>query len=141
MGLLWRKRGKKVGELTKDAKASLIDLLQLGTLTIDQWYLRLSVAGKAHAWELLATDSTENDNTIRQRIALSEKPVTDLVLAFVGNVNHRGEKRLMAHMQYFRASHETGLIFGCHLSADSDNKKLSTKGAFIVFGACKQIWI
>jgi hypothetical protein len=137
----WRKPGKKVGALWVDAKASLADLLQFEDLRVGQWYIRLSVKRCAQGWGLLATDSLENDRTIKEKLALSDGTVTDLVLAFVGDVNWRGSNCLMASMQYFRTGHETGLLFGSHLTTDRVAQKLQTKGGFLIFGSCQNIWI
>jgi hypothetical protein len=76
---------EKVSALVGDAQASLADLLQFDELHGDRWYMRLSADGKVYPWEALTTDSTENDETIKGKIARSERPVTDLVLAFVGS--------------------------------------------------------
>jgi hypothetical protein len=132
---------KPVGELTNDAKASLMDLLAQKNLALDQWYLRLASGGSATGWEPLPKEPVSSQEKIKERIAFEKKPVRDLVLAFVGTVDHRGRKSLMAQMQYFRTGYETGLLFGSHLAADSGSKKLRASGAFLIFGACKNMWI
>ena len=132
---------KAVGELTNDAKASLVDLLAQDDLALDQWYMHLSTEGSAARWEPLAKETVSSQEKIKERIALENKPPTDLVLAFVGTVDHRGKKSLMAQMQYFRKDYETGLLFGSHLTEDSGTQKLRASGAFLIFGGCKNIWI
>lgn len=132
---------KPVGELTQDAKASLMDLLAQKNLALDQWYLRLTGGGRATGWEPLPKEIVSSQEKIKERIALEKKPVTDLVLAFVGTVDHRGKKSLMAQMQYFRTGYETGLLFGSYVAADAGSRKLEASGAFLIFGGCKNIWI
>lgn len=136
------KTEKKVGDLTNDARASLADLLRLEKLGVDQWYLCISVASRAGEWELLTSNPAGDANDrIKERLALSKQPISDLVLAFVGNVDHRGKKQLMAHVQYFRQGYPTGLLFGCHLAAKSASGKLEVEGGFLIFGGCQNLWI
>jgi hypothetical protein len=132
---------KTVGELTNDAKASLADLLAFENLALEQWYVRMSSGGQTLRWEPLPTESVSSQEKIKERIALQKKPVTDMVLAFVGTVDHRGTRSLMAQMQYFRSGYETGLLFGSHLATDSGARNPRASGAFLIFGGCKNIWI
>ena len=70
--------------------------------------MRLSVDGQARGWEPLTSDSASNDAMIKERIEASEKPVTELVLGFVGMVEWRGKRRFMAYLQYFESDYEQG---------------------------------
>lgn len=131
----------KVGDLVGDAKASIAELFQFQELRREQWFMRLSVGGHAHSWELLTSDSQKNNNTIKQRIRESESPVTDFVLAFIGLVPWRGRKRLMAYMQYFRRDYPTGLLFGSHVKQTFFGKKLRMHGGFLIMGSCQNVWV
>jgi hypothetical protein len=131
----------KIGELTNDAESSLTVLLNLKELKLERHYMRLSVDGISMGWEPLASDLAENDGRIKERIALSEKPVTDLVLAFVGVVNWRSKKQLMARMQYFRIGYTSGLVFGSHLRTSLFGPNPQRQGGFLIFGACQNLWI
>src|SRR5271169_2402832 len=81
---------KKLGDLSKPAAASLDELLQLEELKGEQWLMRFSVGGHSRGWQPLTLDSATNDRIIKERIEESDKPITDLVLAFVGMVEWRG---------------------------------------------------
>jgi len=131
----------KVGDLIDDAKASLVELFQFQELRREQWFMRVSVGGHARCWESLTTDSQENNKTIKQRIRESEAPVADLVLAFIGPIQWRGRKQLMAYMQYFRRDYPTGLLFGSHVKQTLFGKKLRTYGGFLVMGGCQNVWV
>jgi len=130
---------KKVGELIPDARVSFTDLLQFDGMRCEHWFMRLSCGGRAGGWIPLTSDTRENDVIIRGRIAGSQDPVTDLVFAFVGTVDWRGGRSLMAHMQYFRRGYDTGLLFGSHLI--QEGQKIQAKGNFLVMGGCRNIWI
>jgi hypothetical protein len=132
---------KKVGELANDAKASLADLLAFENLALEQWYMRMSSEGQTLGWEPLTKEYVSNQEKIKEKIALQKQPVTDMVLAFVGTVDHRGTISLMARMQYFRGGYETGLLFGSHLATTSGARNPRASGAFLIFGGCKNIWI
>jgi hypothetical protein len=131
----------KIGELTNDAESSLTDLLNLKELKLESRYMRLSVDGISTGWESLAGDPAENDRKIKGSVALSEKPVSDLVLAFVGEVNWRSKRQLMARMQYFRVGYESGLVFGSHLRKGLVGSNPQRHGGFLVFGACQNLWV
>ena len=131
----------KPGDLVGDAKASLVELFQVQQLRREQWFMRVSVASRGHSWELLTSDSEENNKTIKRRIQESEPPVTDLVLAFIGQIPWRGRKQLMAYMQYFRHDYPTGLLFGSHVKQSLFGGKLRTFGGFLIMGGCKNVWI
>jgi hypothetical protein len=103
---------KEVGDLINDAKASLSDLLQSEELISDQGFIRLSAEGHEQRWEPLTNNSQKNDALIREKIAQSARPVTDLVFVFVGMVDWRKTKSLMAQGQYLRTGYGTGLLFG-----------------------------
>jgi hypothetical protein len=89
----------------------------------------------------LASDLAENDGRTKERIALSEKPVTDLVLAFVGVVSWRSKNQLMARMQYFRVGYTSGLVFGTYLRTSLVGCNPQRHGGFLIFGACQNLWI
>jgi hypothetical protein len=132
---------KKVGDLANDAKASLADLLAFENLALEQWYMRMSSVGQTLRWEPLTKESVSSQDKIKEKIALQKQPVTDMVLAFVGTVDHRGTRSLMARMQYFRSGYETGLLFGSHLATAAAARNPRASGAFLIFGGCKNIWI
>ena len=132
---------KRVGDLTNDAKACLADLLQSEILRTDCWCIKLAVERQAYPWELLTNDSTTNDTIIRDKIARSHGPITDLVLAFVGEVEWRGSKSLMAYMQYFRTGYQTGLLCGSHLRRAAPSEKLVAYGGFLILGGCQNVWL
>lgn len=133
--------GRMVGDPFLDAKVSLVELFQFQPLRREQWYIRISTGGQTHDWELLAGDSEEINEAIKQKIQDSETPVTDLVLAFIGLIQWRGAKQLMAHMQYFRRGYPTGLLFGSHVKQTFFARKLRAYGGFLVMGGCQNIWI
>ena len=64
--------------------------MQFNGLKNGQWMMRLAVGGDARGWEFLTADSASNDRMIKKKIAASEVPVTELVLAFVGTVDGEG---------------------------------------------------
>jgi hypothetical protein len=132
---------EKVNALIGDAQASLADLLQSDELRGDQWYMRLSTEGKVYPWEVLTTDSKENDEAIRGRIVRSERPVTDLVLAFVGVMHWKGKQQRVAYMQYFRTGNSTGLVFGSHVKRSFLRPRMRAYGRFLIIGGCQNIWI
>ena len=131
---------KKLRDLSKPAAASLDELLQLKELAGEQWLMRLSVAGYS-SWEPLTLDSATNDRIIREKIEATEKPITDLVLAFVGIVEWRGKKQLMAYLQVFRSDYKEGLMCLCHLKEKPEGVKYEAIGGFLVAGLCQNIWI
>lgn len=132
---------KKLGELVKPAEASLADLLQFKELKNEQWFMRLAVGGDARCWEFLTADSAGNDRMIKEKIAQSEKPVTELVLAFVGMVQWRGSKRPMAYLQFFRSDCEVGLLCLHHLKEGLPDGKFEAFGNLLIASGCKNIWI
>jgi hypothetical protein len=132
---------KKLGGLAKPAQSSLADLLQSEQLKAEQWLMRLSVDGHARSWEPLTNDSARNNVMIKQRIDGSEKPVTELVLGFVGMVEWRGSKRLMAYLQYFDSDCVGGLLCLQPLREGLTEGNFETVGGFLIVGACKNIWI
>jgi hypothetical protein len=131
---------KPVGELIPDARASLSHLLQFSGLRTEQWFMRISTGGHKQGWELLTNDSENNEALIRDTIARSDKPVTDLVFGFVGMVEWRRNESLMAAMQYFKPAYKSGLLFGHHLT-ESPARRLQIQGGFLVMGGCQNIWI
>ncbi len=131
----------KLGELVKPAKCSLDDLLQFEKLKNEQWFMRLAVGGQARGWEFLTADSATNDSMIKEKIGRSERPVTELVLAFVGMVDWRRSKRFMAYLQYFRSDYEQGVLCLRHLKDAPQAGRFEGFGGFMVIGGCKNIWI
>jgi len=132
---------RKLGELVKPAEASLADLLQFKELKRDQWFMRLSIGGDVRGWEFLTADSASNDRMIKEKIAASEKPVTELVLAFVGSFEWKESKRLMAYLQFFRSDCELGLLCLHHLKEGLPAGKFEAFGNLLIASACKNIWI
>jgi len=132
---------KKLGDLSKPAAASLDELLQLEELKGEQWLMRFSVGGHSRGWQPLTLDSATNDRIIKERIEESDKPITDLVLAFVGMVEWRGEKQLMAYLQVFRSDYQQGLMCLRHLKERPEGSKYEAVGGFLVAGFCQNIWI
>jgi len=131
----------KLGELTKPAELALAQLLSFDDLKTDQWLMRLSVADGAGAWESLASDTATNDRLIKEKIAQSTKPATELAVGYVGMIDWRGSKRLMAYLQYFKAEHEQGLLCLRHVKEASEAGRFEGFGGFLVVGACKNFWI
>jgi len=132
---------KKLGDLSKPAADSLDELLQLEDLKGEQWLMRLSVDGHAQSWQPLTLDSATNDRMIKEKIQQSDKPITDLVLAFVGMVEWRGKNQLMAYLQLFRLDYKQGLMCLRHLKERPDGAKYEAFGRFLVVGFCQNIWI
>jgi hypothetical protein len=132
---------KKLGELVKPAEASLADLLQFKELKRDQWFMQMSMGGDVRSWEFLTADSATNDRMIKEKIAASEKPVTELVLAFVGMFEWKGSKQLMAYLQFFRSDCELGLLCLHHLKEGLPEGKFETFGKLLITIGCKNIWI
>jgi hypothetical protein len=132
---------KKLGDLSKPAAASLEELLQLEELNGEQWLMRLSAGGRSGSWRPLTLDSAANDRMIRERIAASDKPITDLVLAFVGMVEWRAKKQLMAYLQVFRSYYKEGLMCLRHRKERPNGPKYEASGGFLVIGFCQNIWI
>ncbi len=130
----------RLGELVEPAKSSLDDLLRFENLRNEKWFMRLAVGGEARGWEFLTGDSATNDAMIKEKIEQSEKPVTELVLAFVGMVDWRGSKRFMAYLQYFRPGYEHGLLCFRHLKDTPQPDRFEGFGELMVIG-CKNIWI
>ncbi len=104
-----------MGSLAKSAESRLNELLQYEQLKKEQWLMRLSVNGHARGWEALTSDTAQNDALIKERIAGSEKPVTELVLGFAGMVEWRGNRRFMVYLQFFESDCEQGLLCLRHL--------------------------
>jgi len=132
---------KKLGDLSKPAAAGLDELLQLEELKGEQWLMRLAVDGHCYGWQPLTLDSAANDRMIRERIEASDQPITDLVLAFVGMVEWRGKKQLMAYLQVFRSDYKEGLLCLRHLRERPNGLKYEALGGFLVAGLCQNIWI
>src|ERR1700689_2168083 len=127
---------KKLQELVKPAKARLVDLLQFNELKNEQWMMRLAGEGDVRGWEFLTDDSASNDRMIKEKIAASKEPVTELVLAFVGMVDWRGAKRLMAYLQFFRSNCEVGLLCLPPLKEGLSEGKFETFGNLLIASGC-----
>jgi len=132
---------KKVGDLVTDAQASLYALLRFKDARCDQWYMRVTVEGQSCAWEFLTADSTTNNAIIKARIGESKEPVDDLVFAYLGIMEWRGRKQLMADMQFFRRGYPAGLLFGSHLRKAFFSRRPQAYGGFLIMGACQNLWI
>jgi len=132
---------KKLADLAKPVAASFDELLGLEELQGEQWLMRLSVGGQSRSWQILTLDSATNDRMIKEKIEGSEKPITDMVLAFVGMVEWRGSKQLMAYLQYFKSDYRQGLMCLRHLKKRPDEVKFEAFGGFLVVGYCQNIWI
>lgn len=132
---------KKVGSLARSAESRLNELLQYEQLKKEQWLMRLSVNGQARGWERLTSDTAQNDAQIKERIAASEKPVTELVLGFAGMVEWRGNRRFMAYLQYFESDCEHGVLCLRHLKEGLPEGTFEPFGGFLIAGVCKNIWI
>lgn len=132
---------KKLRELVKPAEASLAGLLQFQGLKNEQWMMRLAVGSDVRRWEFLTADSATNDLMIKETIAASEKPVTELVLAFVGMVDWRGVKRRLAYLQFFRSNCEVGLLCLQNMKEGLPEGKFETVGNLMIVSGCKNIWI
>jgi len=131
----------KLADLSKLAPSCLDELLQLEELKGEQWLMRLSVGGHSGSWQHLTLDSAANDQMIKERIEASDKPITDLVLAFVGMVEWRGKKQLMAYLQVFRSDYKQGVMCLRHLKERPEGAKYEAVGGFLVAGFCRNIWI
>jgi hypothetical protein len=131
----------KLAELSKRAHSKLDEFLQFEELKKEQWLMRLSVDGQARGWEPLSSDTAQNDALIKERIAASEKPVTELVLGFAGMVEWRGNRRFMAYLQYFESGCEQGLLCLRHLKEGLPEGTFEAFGGFLIAGACKNFWI
>lgn len=128
-------REPSLGYLVRDAEISLAELMRFEGLRADHCFVRLSVAGRSCGWESLSTTNTrDEERTLIDKIERSEKPVTDLVLAFIGVREHRGTKSLMAHIEYYRAGYPNGLLCGSHVRTISPSQKLEAYGNFLCFG-------
>lgn len=131
----------KLGELTKPAEQSIAQLLSFQDLQLEHWLMRLATVGETGKWKQLAADTTTNDRMIRERIAQSANPVTELAVGYVGMIDWRGAKRRMAYLQYFKASYEQGLLCLRHVKEGAQPGTFEGFGGFLVAGACKNIWI
>lgn len=78
---------------------------------------------------------------MREKIAYSAKPVAELAVGYVGMIDWRGNKRLMAYLQYFKAEYEQGLLCLRHVKEAAQPGTYEGFGGFLVVGACKNIWI
>ena len=103
--------------------------------------MRLSVASETGPWEPLASDTATNDRLIKERIAQNANRITELAVGYVGMIDWRGSKRLMAYLQYFQAEYEQGLLCLRHVKEASLPGNYEGFGGFFVVGACKNIWI
>jgi hypothetical protein len=132
---------RKVAALAKSAESRLNELLRYEQLKKEQWLMRLSVNGQARGWEPLTSDTAQNDALIKDRIAGSEKPVTELVLGFAGMVDWRGNRRFMAYLQYFESHCEHGVLCLRHLKEGLPEGIFEPMGGFLIAGVCKNIWL
>src|ERR1700689_4417329 len=131
----------KLAELAKPAQSRLHEFLKFDELKKEQWLMRVLVNGQPRSWEPLTSDTRQNDALIKERIAASEKPVTELVLGFAGMVEWRGNRRFMAYLQYFESGSEQGLLCLRHLNEGLPEGEFEPFGGFLIAGVCKNIWI
>jgi hypothetical protein len=131
---------KRLTDLSSDAKESLSELLQLPDLRSEQWFMRRREPGQPAVWEALTNNSQENDRQIKSRIEASGILPKELSLAFVGMVEWRGQKQLMAYLQCFRSGYKQGILCLRNLQETSDHK-FEPHGEFLIVGSCQNIWI
>lgn len=131
----------KLGELTQPAELTLAQLLSFHDLKLDHWLMRLSTESETGDWEPLAADTATNDRLIKERVAQNTRPVTELSVGYVGMIDWRGSKRLMAYLQYFKTNYEQGLLCLRHVKEAARPGTFEGFGGFFVAGACKNIWI
>jgi hypothetical protein len=131
----------KLGELTKAAERALAQLLEFDGLKRDQWLVRVSVPGETCGWEALAADTDTNDRMIRERIARSPGPVSELAVGYVGMIDWRGAKHLMAYVQFFQSECAQGLLCLRQVQAVSQPGTFQGLGGFLIAGVCKNIWL
>jgi len=129
-----------LGPLVKPAEAALNELLHFPELKADQWLMRVTVGGEAGGWEAMTADTATNDRMIKERVAQSGGPVTELAMGYAGMIDCRGSKRLMAYLQYFKSGYEHGLLCLRHLKDGPQPGTFEGFGGFLIVGA-KNIWI
>jgi len=131
----------ELAQLVQPAEATLGQFLQFEELKPERWFMRLSVNGVPEQWHALTTESADNDALIKERIGQSEKPVTELAVAFAGMVDWRGSKRLMAYLQFYRADRDLGVLCLRHLKEGPRPGTLEAFGGLFLAGTCKNIWL
>lgn len=132
---------KKVSALAASAESTLNQLFTSPQLKIETWLMRLSAGDAAGEWEELTNDSGVNNQRIREKIDQSQKPVSELALAYVGIVNWRQSRQRMAYLQFYRAGQELGLLCLRRLKDDSPEGKVEPTGNLLIAGASRNIWI
>ena len=130
-----------LADLTKSAEATIAQLLAFPGFKTDQWMMRLTIGNDVGDWEPMSNDTAANDRLIKERIAQSARPVTELAVGYVGMINWRGTKRPMAYLQYFKGEYEQGLLCLRHVEQAAPPGTFEGFGGFLVVGACKNIWI
>jgi len=131
----------ELAELIEPAEGTLGQFLQSESLKPEQWFMRLSVSGIPGPWKILTADSSDNDRLIKEQIAQSEKPVTELALAFAGMVEWRGSKRMMVYLQFYLAGRDLGVLCLRHLKEGPRPGTLEAFGGLFLAGTCKNIWL
>ncbi len=92
-------------------------------------------------WKRLSLDGDENNGQIASAVREAGSRISDLVILYVGMLDWRGERRLMAYGQYFRSGYDDGLLFGSHLTRNLHTEALQRSGGFLMLGACENIWM
>jgi len=131
----------ELAQLVQPAEATLREFVQQEDLKPEQWFMRVCVNGAPGSWQAMTADSAENDRIIKENIAESPKPITELALAFAGMVDWRGSKRLMAYLQYYRAGRDHGVLCLRHLKEGPRPGTLEGFGGLFLAGTCKNIWL
>lgn len=106
--------GKKLADLIDDAKVTLEDLLKThgSSAKSDSWFMYVKLHGCPGEWGRLSLDGDENNRRIASAMREAGSRISDLVILYVGMLDWRGERRLMAYGQYFRSGYDDGLVFG-----------------------------
>lgn len=135
--------GNNLADLICDAKVSLDDLLAThGSSTkSDSWFIYVKLQGCPGEWERLSLDGDENNRRIASAVREAGSRISDLVILYVGMLDWRGEKRLMAYGQYFRSAYDNGLLFGSHLTRNLHTDALQRSSEFLILGRCENIWM
>ncbi len=135
--------GKKLADLMDDAKVSLEDLLKThgSSAKSDSWFVYLKLQEGPGEWDTLSLDGDENNRRIAAAVRKAGARISDLVIMYVGMLDWRGERRLMAYGQYFRSGYDDGLLFGSHLTRNLHTEALQPSSDFLILGACRNIWM
>ena len=135
--------GKKIADLIDDAQVSLDDLLEAhgSSAKSDSWFMYVKSQGCHGEWVRLSLDGDENNRRIASAVREAGSRVCDLVILYVGMLDWRGERQLMAYGQYFRSGYDDGLLFGSHLTRNLHTEAPQRSGQFLILGGCQNIWM